>query len=336
MEIIIGLPVLYWRHESEYFYIHDGRHAGSVSYYWIHTSSVFYTGYKIICFCFELTRNTDHLRDFYGNDFKGHMTSDAYVSYPLYASEQNGRVINTWCFMHARRRIVAARLLSQNGYTDEQLASTPEFIAIGLIRDIYLAENPLKDLSAEERLRRRQSEVKPKVDAYFNYLKSLDQEDPTYIDYLSDAIQYSLNHEKGLREFLNDPLVPCDNGFAERSIRSISNLRKNALFSYSVTGAEDNAILQSIAETAKANGANPRHYFQYILDRMSKAGSRSVTDTAFLEEMMPWSESFKAYEKGIINDVCQLLDQGQTSPPDLRKRSKDSDAARHQEVPATA
>ena len=33
--------------------INDGRSAGSTSYYWLHTSSEFYTGNKIICFCFR-------------------------------------------------------------------------------------------------------------------------------------------------------------------------------------------------------------------------------------------------------------------------------------------
>lgn len=45
----------------------------------------------------------------------------------------------------------------------KQVRLLPEIQAIFLIRDIYLAEKPLKELSASERLSRREQEVKPKV-----------------------------------------------------------------------------------------------------------------------------------------------------------------------------
>ena len=66
----------------------------------------------------------------------------------------------------------------------------------------------------------RESSVRPLVDSYFAWLKSLcetytfDKAGKTY-----KAIQYSLNQEKYLRRFLDDPIVPLDNNDAERSIR---------------------------------------------------------------------------------------------------------------------
>ncbi|MDD5882298.1 transposase, partial [Stecheria intestinalis] len=46
------------------------------------------------------------------------------------------------------------------------------------------------------------------------YMHSLDSEDPAFSEHLSSAIRYALNHEEGLREFLDDPQVPLDNGFS--------------------------------------------------------------------------------------------------------------------------
>lgn len=187
----------------------------STSYYWLHTSSEFYQGNRIICFCFELTRSTDHLREFYGEDFKGKITSDAYAAYSLYASERDGLVVSTLCWMHCRRAFIrAARLLNPSARREDELLEFPEFRAIDLIRQIYLEENPLKKLSDEERLKGRQERVKPKVDAFFEYMYSLDYENPAFSDLLSSAISYSLTHEDRLREFLQDPQVPIDNGFA--------------------------------------------------------------------------------------------------------------------------
>ena len=60
----------------------------------------------------------------------------------------------------------------------------------------------------------------------------------------------------------------------------------NSLFSYSITGAEDNAIIESLAETAKANHANPRIYFQYLIDRMMDRNRSARITESFLKELM--------------------------------------------------
>ena len=54
----------------------------------------------------------------------------------------------------------------------------PEYQAIRFISEIYRKENPLRDLSPEERLERRQKEVKPEVDAFFEFVHQFSLEDP--------------------------------------------------------------------------------------------------------------------------------------------------------------
>lgn len=163
-----------------------------------------------------------------------------------------------------------------------------------LIDEIYQAETPLKQLSAEERHKGRQEKVRPKVDVYFEYLKTLNPDDPSYSARLRDAIKYSLNQEDRLRMFLDDPNIPCDNGFAERSIKPFAILRKNCLFSFSVDGALSMAIIFSLVETARANKAHPYYYLMYLLEKMP--AHMDDTDHDFLPSMMPWSEEYKKYE----------------------------------------
>ena len=62
--------------------IHDNRKAGSKSYMWVHTTSELADCNPVVVFYYELTRGTDHLREFY-YDYTGTITSDAYASYPL-------------------------------------------------------------------------------------------------------------------------------------------------------------------------------------------------------------------------------------------------------------
>ena len=60
-------------------------------------------------------------------------------------------------------------------------------------------------------------------------------------------------------------------------------------------GAECNAIMYSIVETAKANGADVYTYLKYLLHEVPR--HLDGTDRSFLDDMMPWSERYLVYER---------------------------------------
>ena len=277
--------------------IMDGRNAGSKSFVWIHTTSELFEGNPIVVFDYEPTRNTDHLREFYlKNDYHGTITSDAYAAYGVLEEESDGDITSTGCFMHCRRRFVYAILVRNiKGLSSNAVKQLPEYKCKSLIDEIYGAETPLKRMSDKERMELRNTDVRPKVDAFFDYLKSLDMNDPTYSDRLRDAVSYSLRQETRLRRFLEDSSVPMDNGNCERSVRSLAIGRSNWLFCYSLTGAEVMAIIFTLVETAKANKVHPYYYLMYLLQNMPKHMEKTSLD--FLDDMMPWSETYRDYEK---------------------------------------
>ena len=84
------------------------------------------------------------------------------------------------------------------------------------IQAIYRVEGKLKELSSVERLKQRQMVVKPLVDAFFVYLKTLKVSSK---DKLGEAINYALNQERYLRILLENGDVPIDNNASERAIR---------------------------------------------------------------------------------------------------------------------
>ncbi|MBO7711339.1 MAG: IS66 family transposase [Lachnospiraceae bacterium] len=282
--------------ETTYEVIRDGRKAGAKSFMWVHTTSELDPARPIIVYRFELTRATDHLRSFYGDTgFAGNITSDAYCSYDLLAEEYPD-IQGSGCLMHVRRRFFyAALLINIRGKDPEKFRDLPEIRALALIDDINDAERPLKTCTPEERLRIRQSVVKEKADAFFDYIKTLDADDPSYSDKLKDAIHYSLNQEGKLRRFLDDPMIPADNGFCERCIKPLATARRNWLFSCSIEGAEAAAILFTLIETAKANQAHPYYYLKYLLETLPK--QKVCKENPFLDDCMPWSESYRVYEK---------------------------------------
>ncbi len=280
--------------ETTYTVLRDGRKAGCRSYIWVHATSELYDGNKIVLFCFELTRGTDHLRELYAG-WEGTDTSDAYCSYLTMEKETDGLFTVSGCFMHSRRRFaVAFALRKLENLTTEQIDALPEAQAINLIAAIYQMEKALKNLSAKERLARRKTEVKPKVDSFFSFVESFDVEDPSVSDKMKDAILYARDHKEDLCLFLTDGNIPIDNGYAERCIKSVAQGRRAYLFSTSIDGAMANTILYTLIETARKNGANPYYYLMFLVTQMQQ--HLKDTDRSFLAGLMPWSEEYRQYE----------------------------------------
>lgn len=288
----------------------DGRSSSTKSYMWVHCSSELIKNPPIIIFCYERSRSTEHLRDLLA-EFKGYITCDAYISYQVIENETNGRIKATGCHMHLRRYFAQALFVNDVlSLSDEELYALPETKVLLKIRDIYSEENKLKELDADERLKRRISDVKPLVEDLFSYIHELDESNEVFPDRLKKAIGYAINQEELLKRFLDDGNIPIDNGAAERAIRSFSVGRVNWLFADTPLGAEVNSMMYTIVETAKANGANPYLYIKYILEKMPSFVDNecNVTDKASLDDMLPWSWAYRQYEKEQIETNRHLLD----------------------------
>ena len=83
-----------------------------------------------------------------------------------------------------------------------------------------------------------------------------------------------------------------DNNSAEQAIRGFVIGKRNWHLIDTIAGAEASAVCYSIAETAKANDLNPYRYFEYLLTEIPK--HMSETSDAFLEKLLPWSETLPA------------------------------------------
>jgi hypothetical protein len=273
----------------------DDRPAGTKSYIWVHTISELLDINPIVLFCYELTRGTDHLRDFY-KDFNGYITCDAYCSYKVLEKENEDVIIVCGCMMHMRRRFTQSlALIDKSKMSDAQIQGLPETRALILIGKIYDADEALKSLSAKERLTKRKEVVSPLVDEYFEFVDGIDTSDPLISNRLKDAVNYSKNQREYLTRFLTDGNIPIDNGASERYIRPLTVGRNNYLFCDTIDGAEALAIMYTVVGTARANNANVYYYLKYILERMPQ--HMEDTDTSFLKDMMPWSLEYKEYER---------------------------------------
>ena len=290
------LSILYDHlHEELYFYHviqadetpvlvnHDGRKAGSKSWMWVYRSGHLYRDRQIVLYEYQQTRNASHPREFL-KGYDGICVTDGYQVYHTLEKELEELTI-AGCWVHCRRRFDEALKLIPKPSQKESNA----FLLMKQIQAIYREEGKLNDLSSDERLKQRQAVIKPLVDAFFAYLKTINVSKK---DKFGDAVRYALNQEKYLRVFLTDGDVPIDNNASERAIRGFCIGKKNWQMIDTIHGAKSSAIIYSIVETAKANNLKPFDYVQYLLEEIPK--HMNDKDCSFLEDLLPWSEKLPA------------------------------------------
>ena len=290
------LSILYDHlHEELYFYHviqadetpvlvnHDGRGAGSKSWMWVYRSGHLYQDRQIVLYEYQQTRNASHPREFL-KGYDGICVTDGYQVYHTLEKELEELTI-AGCWVHCRRRFDEALKLIPKPSQKESDA----FLLMKQIQAIYREEGKLNDLSSDERLKQRQAVIKPLVDAFFAYLKTINVSKK---DKFGDAVRYALNQEKYLRVFLTDGDVPIDNNASERAIRGFCIGKKNWQMIDTIHGAKSSAIIYSIVETAKANNLKPFGYVQHLLEEIPK--HMNDKDCSFLEDLLPWSEKLPA------------------------------------------
>ncbi len=263
----------------------DGRKTGARSYMWVYTTDE-YTPVpgQIVLYDYQLTRSHEHPRNFL-RGFTGIVSSDAYQAYHELEREDPETFKVAGCWVHAKRYY--SEIIKANGTKGKKGTFADK--AVKKISKIFHEDNKLKDLEPEERLKKRQKDIKPLVDDYFDWVRK----NQPYVDPRSQtgkAFSYSLNQEKYLRTFLDDPMVNMDNNQAERAIRPFTVGRKNWVMIDTIRGAEASAVLYSLAETAKANNLRTYDYFCYLLTELPKYIHDFETDIP--ESLFPWSEQF--------------------------------------------
>lgn len=290
------LSILYdYLHKELYFYHviqadetpvlvnHDGRKAGSKSWMWVYRSGHLYQKRQIVLYEYQQTRNASHPREFL-KGYDGICVTDGYQVYHTLEKELEELTI-AGCWVHCRRRFDEALKLIPKSYQKESHA----FLLMKQIQAIYREEGKLNDLSSDERLKQRQAVIKPLVDAFFAYLKTIKVSKK---DKFGDAVGYARNQEKYLRVFLTDGDVPIDNNASERAIRGFCIGKKNWQMIDTIHGAKSSAIIYSIVETAKANNLKPFDYVQHLLEEIPK--HMDDKECSFLEDLLPWSEKLPA------------------------------------------
>lgn len=250
------------------------RAPSSTSYMWLYRTGR--EGPKCVLFDYQTTRAAKHPKRFF-EGFKGTLHVDGYKGY-----EGLPGITLSGCWAHARRKFDQAQKAAPPTIGGKLTLAEQALQKIG---ELYRIEKRIISLDAEERLKVRQEESLPKVEAYFAWLKAIR---PKVLpkSKMGEAIQYSLNQKKKLEVPFSDGRLDIDNNLAERSIKPFVIGRKNWLFANTPKGAKASAMIYSLIETAKENNLNIFEYLIYLFDTLPNI---DIHDSSQVEKLVPWS-----------------------------------------------
>ncbi len=258
-----------------------GKKASTESRMWVYSSGN--TGDPpIILYDYQPTRSGKHAKR-YLEGFGGYLQTDGYAGYNAVPN-----VTHCGCWAHQRRKYEEA--LPRGKVEDSKSA-----IGLNYCNQLFELEKQWADLTPELRLKQRQEQSKPVLDAYWAWLESVN---PLQGSNLGKAIQYSINQKERLNAFLLDGRIEISNNRAENVVRPFAIGRKNWIFSDTQKGADASATVYSIIESSKANGLNPYNYLVYLFKQLPNLMDLSEQS---LEDFLPWSSTLPDYCKNKRN-----------------------------------
>jgi len=187
----------------------------------------------------------------------GYTVADASNLYE--ASFERPDLVECGCNMHGRRYFTKAL---DGG---DARAALP----IAAYKKLYEIEAKIRDSGPDEKLATRRTESQPVWDELVKWCETYKPHEPPSSP-LGAAIRYLTNHKQALGRFLEDGIIPIDNGIVERLHVRAALTRKNYLFAGSDTGGERAAIAYTILGCCRLAGVNPVDYLADVLPRLAR------------------------------------------------------------------
>jgi transposase len=185
-------------------------------------------------------------------EYKGFLVADAHAVYDhLY---RTGDVVEVGCWAHARRYWFKS--LDTDGSRARH--------GLSLIQALFKLEREYATAPPEEKLRRRQQDAKPALEAFFRYC---DEEAAKVLDEtpIAKAIGYARNQRVALSRFLKDGRLPIHNNHSENALRREALGRKNWLFLGSDDGGTVNATFVTLLASCQLHDLEPLSYLRDLL-----------------------------------------------------------------------
>lgn len=254
----------------------EGRRADSKSYLW--ALRLEDPRHPLLYYEYAPTRSGDVAEQLL-EGFTGYLQTDGYAGYDRF-DDKESKVTHVGCFAHARRKFDEA-LRGQAGAKGKTKAKSKKAAksrvaeqGLSRLNKLFKIERKYRDLSAEDRHRRRQEELRPLIEELREWTtQAMERVPPKTLAGI--AVNYLDGQWPKLERVLEDGRLELSTNAVERAIRPFVIGRKAWLFADTPRGATASARLYSLVETAKANGVEPWRYLQTIFSRLPNATLRA-------------------------------------------------------------
>ena len=263
----------------------EGKKASSNSYMWVMRSAASESK-QASFFSYSRSRSTEAARKLIG-DYQGYLITDAYAGY-----NKAGTYKRALCWSHVRRYYLESIPLDSKG---KEINGSKGAEGRAYIDLLFKLEKEIKDMPYEEKKEQRQERSKQILEAFWLWVEKTSTM-YTANEKLTKALTYSLNQRKHLETFMLDGRIPISNNLCEANIKAYATARRAWLFADTPKGAKANAILYTLAETAKANDLDTYEYLKYLLEEMPN--NHHLEKPHILDDYMPWSDK--------LPDRCKL------------------------------
>lgn len=247
-----------------------GKRAQSKSYIWFERS-IRRADHQVIYYAYGDTRSGKFAQHIYSG-FTGVLQCDGYAGYNLLGDT----VVRVGCWAHVRRKFYDDAAKIKDKFTSTR--------PLELLNKMFRLEEQWKSLNANERLKLRQTELRPVIKEFWSWC---DSANPAPKSRLGVALTYAVNQRRQLNRILEYGEIDLSNNASERNMKTFVIGRKNWLFATSPKGADANAIWMTIVETAKANGLDPRRYIEILLEAIPQLPVFAGPEQ--LEAYLPWN-----------------------------------------------
>lgn len=263
----------------------EGKKASSESFMWVMRSAEC-EEITAAYFHYSRSRSGKTARQLLSG-FGGYLITDAYSAYGTVDN-----ITSVLCWAHCRRYYIESIPLDNNG---KEIPGSKGAEGREYINCLFKAEAEIKDLPYEERKQKRQEASRPILDAFWTWVSETSALKTTN-EKLTAALTYSANQRRGLETFLEDGRLPLSNNLCEANIKPYATARRAWLFADTQRGAETNAILYTLAESARANKLDVYEYLKHLLTEMPN--NAHLEHPEVIDRYLPWSKE--------LPDECRL------------------------------
>ncbi len=241
----------------------------------------------IALYDYQSSRQGFHARNFL-KKFKGHyLVCDGYQGY----NNLPDGILRCACLAHVRRKWFEAISTARRKNSQHEKL-TPAEIGFEFCNRLFEQERKMHETSDPKIRKEIREKIEPEI--WSEFWKWLNTLHVTATNKLGKAVNYTQNQKPYLENYLKDERIPISNNFAENSARPYAVGRKNFLFHNSTDGAHTSAVIYSLVETAKRNGLDTLKYLTEVMVAMKDYKN----EPAFIDDLMPWSDTMKK--------TCQL------------------------------